>query len=163
MDTTSLVLDALCRRDPVLARRLDVLRLIDDRGPIDAETILSDLGRGRFGARPSQALARDIRFLRDAGIDIRHQRRQPAGYYVSHVDPELVHLFSTALDPLDPQQVQILRSMSPAERMRSAAADYAFARRVSLTTELRLHPELTLEEAKRRVARKFAGLPEVLL
>lgn len=107
MDMTSLILDALCRRDPVLARRLDLLRLIEDKGPIDAETILSSLGRGRFGARPSQAIARDLRFLRDAGIDIRYQ--------------------------------------------------------VSLTTELRLHPELTLEEARRRVARKFAGLPEVLL
>lgn len=163
METTTLILEALCRRDRVLARRLDVLRLIEDQGPIDAETILSDLGRVRFGARPLEALARDLRFLRDAGIAIRHRRRQPAGYYISHVDPELVHLFSTALDPLDPRQVQILRGMSPAERMRSAAADYAFARRVSLTTELRLHPELTPEEARRRVARKFAGLPEVLL
>lgn len=163
MDTTSLVLQALCRRDPVLARRLDVLQLIEDEGPIGAEAILSQLGPSRFGVRPLQALVRDVQFLRHAGINIRRQRRQPEGYYVSHVEPDLVRLFSTALDPIDPQQVQALRGMSPVERMRSAMADYAFARRVSLTTELRLHPELTPEEAQRRVARKFAGLPEVTL
>ena len=65
------------------------------------------------------------------------------------------------LEPLNPQQVAIWRSMSPAQRLDVLFQAYQFALDVVRVTEGRAHPNLSAEELKWRITRRMQGDPRL--
>ena len=61
------------------------------------------------------------------------------------------------LGSLDPHQVAIWRSMSPARKLQSVFQAHQFALEIVRTTERRQHPDLSLEELNWRVLRRMHG------
>jgi len=63
------------------------------------------------------------------------------------------------LEPLDPMQAAIWRTMSPARRLELAFQAYQFALEAVRATERRAHPELSQEDLNWRITRRMQGDP----
>jgi hypothetical protein len=68
-----------------------------------------------------------------------------------------VDALSLQLGQLDPQQVKVWRSMSPARRLELAFQAYHFALQIVRRTERQRFPELSEDELAWRVTRRMQG------
>jgi hypothetical protein len=65
------------------------------------------------------------------------------------------------MEPLDPHQVAVWRTMSPARRLELAFQAYQFALDVVRLTEKKAHPDLSPEELAWCVTRRMQGNPRL--
>jgi hypothetical protein len=77
------------------------------------------------------------------------------------VPDDVVESLRQRLGRLDPLQVAIWRTMSPARRLELAFQAYQFALDTVRLTERRNHPDLSPEELAWRVTRRMQGDPRL--
>ena len=75
--------------------------------------------------------------------------------------PDSIEALRHRLGELDPQQVAIWRSMTPAQKLRFAFEAYSLALRAVRSDERRLHPDLSEDELAWRVTARMQGDPEL--
>ena len=78
---------------------------------------------------------------------------------VLHSDP--IEALRRRLGELDPRQVAIWRSMTPAQKLRFAFEAYNLALRAVRADERRLHPDLSDDELAWRVTARMQGDPKL--
>jgi hypothetical protein len=61
------------------------------------------------------------------------------------------------LDPIDRNQIEIWRKMTPARRLAIAFQMHQFALNAIRVTEQKKHPELTIDELNWRITRRMQG------
>ena len=113
------------RVDKIAARRAALIDLLADGRPHPRaeiwETVAARLQADCWGAVPREALARDLRALRQGGLRIAYSRRPGAvGYYLEY--PPLVRPPSVSVEAINWTLVDLIRKLSPAER---ASAEFA--------------------------------------
>lgn len=117
------------------------------------------LGRDCFGATPRATLRRDLlrvrALLAQAGHRLARSRR---GYFVPGrplLDEHLQKLIAGAVAEVDPRQIAILRTLSPAQRFHQAFSMIASAQQVGVYRLRKRQPGLDHAQATRIVREKM--------
>ena len=131
-------------RDLVTARRAALLKLLWQERYLSREQLIARvemiLGTACFGEKAwEDTFYRDMRFVKhayaSAGYKLKYTRdSKTPGYYLDGeptLHPALTKSISGALDELDPKQIAIYKSISPAQKFFQAASIIDLAMRVS--------------------------------
>lgn len=145
------------KHDLVAARRAALVDLLADGRPHPRETLWqaveAQLGENCWGARPQEALWRDLKALREGGLRIAYSRRPAVkGYYLAF--PALKRATSHPQQPLDSRRLAGVRRMTVTEKNRQAFAAAAFALQQKRLLLAREHPqwdEAQVDAAARRL------------
>ena len=155
-----LLTDAV-RRDLPTARRAALLNILWDEHFLTREQLIARVeqivGSGCFGTRAWQDnFYRDMRVVKaafqKAGRQIAFSRGKTGGYYVVGqpvVSPEVTALIQSSIAEIDPQQMEIIRRLSPAQRFRQGCAISDAARRVVAYRIQQDYPGTSAQEAHR--------------
>jgi hypothetical protein len=149
------------RRDPVAARRAALIDLLGDGRPHSREEIWENV-RARldadcWGQTPREALARDLRVLREGGLRIAYSRRPGAvGYYLQY--PALERPPPTRYEAISWTLVEEIRKLSPAEKNERAFAAAAFALGQKRQLLAAAHPEWPADKVARAAQAQVFGV-----
>jgi hypothetical protein len=136
-----LLRDAI-RRDLTTARRAALLDILWDERFLTRDQLIARVEQvlrpGCFGAKAWQDnFYRDMRVVKGAfqkaGRQIAFSRGKASGYYVvgqPALSPEVTELIQSSIAEIDPQQMEIIGRLSPAQRFRQGCAISDAARRV---------------------------------
>lgn len=132
------------QRDSVAARRAALIDVLADGQPHPREAlwaaVAARLGQDCWGAVPREALARDLRALRQGGLRIDYSRRPGIiGYYLAH--PPLKRQTGPRYDAVNWVLVKAIQGLTPAEKNTRAfaAADFALQQKMRLLAAA--HPD----------------------
>lgn len=166
-----LLRDAL-RRDLAAARRVHLLEILwHERYLTRAQLIVrieGHLGGGCFGASAwEDNFYRDMRVVKQAlqaaGYELRYSRSaQRPGYFLKDqpaISEELRQIIRNTVAQVDPNQIAILRRLTPAQRFRLGCSISDAARRVVAYRIRQQQPELTPGQANLLAVQKGQSLP----
>jgi hypothetical protein len=128
--SAAFLLEDTAARDPALARRLVVLRILLDERYLDRRQLVarltSRLGPGCFGSAWEDVFYRDMRVVKAAlaaaGYRLCYSRdpKRP-GYYLAgqpEISDELRNTIRQSVAEIDQAQIEVLRRLTPANRFR---------------------------------------------
>ncbi len=146
--------------DKIAARRAALIDLLADGRPHLREEIwaavAARLDADCWGQVPQEALARDLRALRQGGLRIHYSRRHGAeGYYLAH--PPLEQPHKMQFEAVNWTLVAHIRSLTPPEKNERAfaAADFAVQQKRLLLAEA--HPAWSAEKVARAARAQVFG------
>lgn len=152
--------------DKIAARRAALIDLLADGRSHPREALWSavekQLGKGCWGKRPHETLARDLAVLRKGGIRIAYSRRPGlTGYYLQY--PPLSSPASRPFESTNWPLVKAIGQMAVPEKNERAfaAADFALIQKRLIMAEE--HPAWPEEQVDRKARRLVFGVSEELL
>lgn len=156
------ILHDAMRRDITTARRAILLQILwNERYLTRAQLIVRVeyiLGKGCFGNSAWEDIFyRDIRMVRQAfqaeNYILEYSRsKQSLGYYLKGqpaLSPEFQQMIKSSAGEVDPRQMDIYESLSPADRFRQGCVISDTARKVVAYRIQQENPNLTFQEANR--------------
>lgn len=159
------------QRDLLTARRALLLETLwRERYLTRAQLIVrveGRLGRGCFGASAwADAFYRDLRVVKQAlnaaGFQLQYSRNaQRPGYYLKNqptISEELADILRNTAAEVDPNQIAVLRRLSPAQRFQLGCSVSDAARQVVAYRIRQQQPELTPSQANFLAVQKGQGL-----
>lgn len=151
------------KEDLVAARRAALVDVLADGRPHLREalweTVAAQLGGDCWGARPEEALWRDLKALRAGGLRIAYSRRPGVeGYYLAF--PPLEQAAAYARQPPDRSYLAGVRTMTVAQKNRQAFAAAAFALQQKRLLLAREHPQWPAEQVDAAARRLVYGRHE---
>lgn len=153
------------KEDLVAARRAALVDVLADGRPHLREALWkaveAQLGEACWGARPEEALWRDLKALRAGGLRIAYSRRPRAeGYYLAF--PPLEQATPYAQQPADSTYLAGVRTLTVAQKNRQAFAAAAFALQQKRMLLAREYPEWPVEQVDAAARRLVYGKHEAL-
>lgn len=156
------ILHEAMRRDMTTARRTILLQILwNERYLTRAQLIARveySLGKGCFGSSAwEDTFYRDIRMVKHTfqaeNQSLEYSRsKQRNGYYLKGqpaLSPEFQQMIKSSVGEVDPRQMDIYQSLSPADRFRQGCVISDTARKVVAYRIQQENPNLTLQEANR--------------
>ena len=138
------LLEEAANRDRVTARRKLLVDLLSRERFLDRSDLIARveivLGRDSFGDSAwEDVFYRDMRVVKKsfqaAGVELAYSRTKGnAGYYLrgkGEFNPKLAQQIRSAAAEVDPQQIQITRTLSPAERVQQGFSITHLAQQVT--------------------------------
>lgn len=152
------------KQDLVAARRAALVDVLADGRPYPREAlweaVAAQLGPDCWGARPEEALWRDLKALRSGGLRIAYSRRPGVeGYYLQF--PPLERSTSHPREPVDSRHLAGVCRMTVAQKNRQTFAAAAFALQQKRLLLAREHPEWNEEHVDAVARRLVYGKHEV--
>jgi hypothetical protein len=133
------------KRDPVTARRSQLARVLLRERYLNRESLMfrveSMMGFASFGDKSwKDNFYRDMRVvkaaLKQAGFDLKYSRtgEKPGYYFVgqAHLHPDVKKEIAGALQEIDPEQIEVYKRISPAQKFYQACSIINLGRKVSI-------------------------------